>query len=323
MTTNLDTLNPSTLTDIRAALHDHAAEVFAHATPDTTKAAYRSDWRAFERFCGAHGFPTLVDDADEAAKLVALFVSHLAGEGKAVATIKRRAAGVSRTYREAGRPSPSTHEVVKRALRGAARLQVRKGLRPSKARGALPSEVRAMIQACDLDTVAGLRDAALVVTQYLGTLRRSEAVALNASDVEITDRGAWLTLGKQKNHDDVRRRAIAREGNAATFGILERWKAVVGDSGAWLPKVDRWGNVGGRLSLAGYDRAFERIVERAGLVGLSTHSLRGGSAQAMARNGASVLDIKSQGDWQSVDVAAGYATHAVAFENSPTIGLLG
>lgn len=323
MTKTLETLSPSTLADLRQALRDHAAECFAHGTPETTKAAYQSDWRAFERFCALHDFPAMVGDPGKAAELVALFVADLAANGKAVATIKRRAAGVARAYRDAGQPSPSTHETVKRALRSAARWQVDKGLRPSRARGIRPSEVWAMVEACDIETTIGLRDAVMIVTQYLGTLRRSEVVALNVADVEIADAGAWLTLGRQKNHAEVKRRPIARDGNPAAFALIEQWRHAADEGGAWLPKVDRWGNLHGRLSLSGYDRAFERVREAAGLVGVSTHSLRGGSAQAMARNGATVLDIKAQGDWQSTDVAAHYAARELAFDNSPTRGLLG
>jgi len=326
MTTNLETMSPASLAGLRRALRDNAAECFAHGTPETTKAAYQSDWRTFERFCSAHDFPTIVDKSDQAAELLALFVADLAAQDKAISTIRRRVSGVGRAYRDAGLPSPTEHETLKKAIKSASRQQAKKGKRPKPARGVRPSEVWQMVETCDLGSDLGLRNAGMIVTQYLGTMRRSEVVALNVDDVEICDAGAWVTLAVQKNHDAPKRRPIARDGNPRAFAILERWHDVASEvGGPYLLKSDRWGSLKPeRLTLAGYDRAFSRVRDAAGLGGnVSTHSLRGGSAQAQARNGATILEIQAQGDWKTAEQAASYAKQELAFDNSPTRALLG
>ena len=279
----LATVTPMPITRLES-LRDSARECFDRAVPETTRAAYAADWKAFACFCQRLGVPPLIESPGSAAELVALFVADLASQGKATATIRRRVAGVGKCYRDAGLASPTLHEMVKRAVKGAVRLQAEKGLRPRPARGLRPGEVRAMLSTCDPCTNKGKRDSAALALAYVCFSRRSEIPPLNLDDMTINDEGAAVLVARQKNRAEPMTKYVPRGGQPCPVSLFERWAEVSArvDAGPLFLQIDRHDNpLPKRLSLRGYDALFARARKKAGLSAdrVTTHSMRRGGAQ--------------------------------------------
>src|SRR5208282_6816789 len=75
------TAQPTVLDDLIRKAND----LIHSAKADSTRKAYRSDWRAFESWCQAHNLPSLPSTPQTVALYIADCVNHLAA-----ATISRR-----------------------------------------------------------------------------------------------------------------------------------------------------------------------------------------------------------------------------------------
>jgi len=154
------------------------------------------------------------------------------------------------------------------------------------------------------DTLAGHRDACLILVGFSAALRRSELVALDVEAVEQTDDGLIVTIRRPKTDQDGERRPVGVPwGSDLRTCPVRAFRRYVARSqltrGPLFRAVDRHGNLAGaRLS----DKAVALIVKRAaGAVGLDPakvagHSLRSGMATSAARAGASE-GVDHGGDW--------------------------
>jgi integrase len=309
------------------SLRDSARECFDRAVPETTRNAYQADWRHFSTFCEGLGVSPLQETPKHASELVALFVASMAERRMATATIRRRVAGVGKCYRDAGLPSPTLHETVKRAIKGAVRLQAEKGLRPRPARGLRPGEVRAMLATCDPHTNKGKRDSAALALAYVCFSRRSEIPPLNLDDLTINDEGAAVLIARQKNRADPMTKYVPRGGQPCPVSLFERWCEVSArvNAGPLFLHIDRHDNpLPNRLSISGYDALFARARDKAGLSAdrVTTHSMRRGGAQQAARNGFDLTAVQEHGGWKSIQQVSEYARSGLAFDTSAARGLL-
>ena len=171
------TSQPSGIDD----LIQKANDLMHSAKADSTRKAYRNDWRAFESWCQAHNLPSLPSTPQTIALYIADCVNHLAA-----ATISRRLASISKAHQAAGfkdSPASTKHFVVGEVLKGARReLGVaQKGKDPL-----LLDDVRRIIAACP-DNLLGLRDRALTLVGFAGAFRRSELVSIEVSDLTFSE----------------------------------------------------------------------------------------------------------------------------------------
>jgi integrase len=174
----------------------------------------------------------------------------------------------------------------------------------------LTADLRKMVRTLPA-TLAGVRDAAILLIGFAGAFRRSELAALDLEDLELSPEGLILTIRKSKT-DQVgagRKLGIPR-GRKTTCPVaaLQRWLAARGiAAGAVFIALDR-GHAGERLG----GQAVAEIVKRAALrVGLDParyagHSLRSGFATSAARGGADLPAIMLQTGHKSADVARRY-----------------
>ncbi len=155
------------------------------------------------------------------------------------------------------------------------------------------------------DTVAGLRDAAMISLMSDCLLRISEVVAVDVQDV---------------NSEGLRLRRRGNDREAlyiceSTRRLIERYRRRTGvDSGALFRRVRFQNHVTEeRLGVKGAREAIQRWAAEAGIEGfISGHSLRVGSAVSLARAGASVVDMQTAGRWKSADMPAHYAKAELA-----------
>jgi site-specific recombinase XerD len=138
-----------------APLAQAARDFMRQAKAENTVTAYRSDWRHFTAWCGAHGRVSL----PASPETLALYLSDLAIAHK-VSTVTRRAVAINQAHQAAGHESATGTATVKTLLAGIRRV---KGTAPTTKAPALMEDIRLMVRALP-SGILGTRDRALVAT---------------------------------------------------------------------------------------------------------------------------------------------------------------
>jgi site-specific recombinase XerD len=239
-----------------------------------TRRAYRSDWADFCSWCDTVN----LDSMPAEPMTVARYLAQLANSGRKTATIQRRVAAIRAAHKAAGHEPPTNAEGVKGTMRG-----IRRTLGTRKVKKApATAEVITRLQAVFPDTLAGIRDRALVLLGFAAALRRSELVALDVPDVDWRPKGIVLNKRRSKTDQEGRGALIpVPRGNALRpVDALEAWLSASGiTSGPLFRSVHRSGALlEHRLSDRDVARIVKRYVAAAGIDAkvFSGHSLRAG-----------------------------------------------
>jgi site-specific recombinase XerD len=258
-----------------------------------------------------------------AAETVAAYLAAHAATSKA-STLGRRVAAIRYTHKLAGLALPTDAEGVKATMRGIRRTFG--GARNKKA-PAIAAKMQSMVATAP-DSLAGLRDRALLLLGFAGAFRRSELVALDVADIAETETGLLVTIrrGKTDQEGIGRTIAIPRGDVACPVKALRAWlEAAAIDGGPIFRPIDKAGTVRpSRLT----DRSVANIVkayaERAGFDAstFSGHSLRAGFLTSAAGKGASIFKMMDVSRHKSVDTLRGYVRDAELFKDHAGAGLL-
>jgi integrase len=191
-----------------AALHRYAAvaaELEARAKSAATRIAYHSDMKAFGTFAGQVGWPTasapigvpnragaIVERTVEVPDpitpaLIHAYLGYLVEAGYSVATLERRYAAIRWWFAIHDRPFID-HPRVRRALEGnAKRLRADPRLAPRPKKAIDRELLIALVDATAARaTLRAARDRALLLVLFATGMRRSEAAALEVSDVAFS-----------------------------------------------------------------------------------------------------------------------------------------
>jgi integrase len=182
------------------------------------------------------------------------------------ATVNKALSGLRGVLREAWRLGLTTSEDYRRA----ADLEAVQGESLPSGRALTAGELKALLGACSADeTAAGARDAALLALLYGAGLRRSEAVALDVSDLTVAT-GMLVVRHGKGNRDRV---VYATNGAA---DALADWLAIRGhDDGPLFLPVNKGGVVGGhRMSGQAVLYILRRRALQGGVTRLTPHDLR-------------------------------------------------
>lgn len=242
--------------------------------------------------------------------VVASFVDHQVAY-YCISTIKRRLCAIAFAHRMLDMPLPTDSNMVRLAIRRAARQRV---ARPEQKLG-LTHTIRAQLLAACPNTLAGLRDAAIISVGYDTLCRSSELSAMCVEHLELQrDRTSSVLVPRTKAD-------VAGDGRIAylssdTVRMLCNWIAEAGlRNGALFRSLHlhRVGN--GPISTSSIRRLIKRATERAGLdpaliASLSGHSMRIGAAQDMMVAGFDALAIMQAGGWKSSNVVLRYVEKA-------------
>ncbi|MFW6012269.1 MAG: site-specific integrase [bacterium] len=223
-------------------------------------------------------------------------------------TVARRLAALGTVHRLLDlEDNPARAAPVRELLRAARRRAVREGYRPATKRAAASPILEAMLRTCDED-LAGLRDRALLLFGFgSGGRRRSEIAAAAAEDLEPTEGGYLFRMRVSKTEPEGDGAALPVLGRAAL--ALDAWREAAGvDTGPLFRAVDRWGNVGGRLSPEAVGAIVKRRAAAAGWPpeAFGGHSLRSGFITEAGRRGIPLPDAMALSRHRSLRVAAGY-----------------
>jgi integrase len=300
-----------------------SARAFAQAaTSEATRRAYRHQWSAFERWCGARGLLAL----PAAPATVALYLSELAEAGRKVATVEQALAAIAAAHGVAGHPSPRGDSRLRTVMRGIRRM---KGVAQRQATPLLAGQLRAMLDALP-DSRRGVRDRALLLMGFVGAFRRGELVALAVEDVVFADDGLEVLVRRSKVDQEGRGRKVALPYSGVSLvcpvRALRAWLDVAGiEAGPLFREVTRHGKVSA-VALSG--RSVSRVVKRAAHAAelepaaYSGHSLRAGFATVAAARGKPERAIMRQTGHRSVAMVHRYIRDAELWSNNAAVGLL-
>jgi site-specific recombinase XerD len=271
-------------------LVDPLASVRAYLAAEkssATRRAYAADLAHFTTWCEASSESAL--PATPIA--VARYLSHLADGGWKVATIERRVAAIRSAHKAAGLEPPTNAEGVKAVMRGIRRS---KGARQTKKAPATADIIATLRYP---ETLAGIRDRAIVLTGFAAGLRRSELVELNIDDIQFRPRGMLIQIRHSKTDQEAAGATIPvpRGDKLKPVAGLEHWLAASGiTAGPLFRPVDRHGRIGAqRLTGRSVARIVKRAVKAAGIDerAFAGHSLRAGFVTSALENGEDLLKI--------------------------------
>ena len=276
-----------------------------------TRRAYASAWHLFCDW-------TVLTDRESmpaAPQTVALYLGHLAAEGKSMSTIEQARAAISHAHAAQGitkGENPARHPTVAEMLKGwrnqaPAPAQVDALTAPALARiretARLPRRGRGgNMESTAMAQARGAVDLAIVGVMSDGGLRRSEAATLIWTDVEYYPDGtARITIQKSKNQPEPATVAVtettARALREIQPGDAEPATLVFGLTGEALAN-----RVRDAASAAGLGNGF------------SGHSGRIGMARRMVAAGAPNATVQHQGRWRHGDMVARYTRGEAAGE---------
>ena len=158
-------------------------------------------------------------------------------------------------------------------------------------------------------TITGLRDSAMIRLMSDCLLRVSEVVSVDVSDFEKQT----LIVGTSKT--DQEGVATALYVTSETMDIIARYQKRAGiSSGALFRRIRRGDHIQSeRLTDFSARRIIKKRADDAGVDGfIAGHSLRVGSAVALAQAGASVVEMQIAGRWKSSQMPAHYAKSELA-----------
>jgi len=186
--------------------------------------------------------------------------------------------------------------------RRAADIEAVKGESIPPGRALSAGELKSLLAACRADeTAAGARDAALIALLYGAGLRRSEAVALDVSDYDVTS-GMLVVRHGKGNRDRV---VYATNGAA---DALADWLGVRSEeAGPLFLPVNKGGVVGGhRLTGQAVLYILRRRALQGGVTRLTPHDLRRTFISDLLDLGADISTVQRLAGHAQVSTTARY-----------------
>ena len=295
--------------DSVSALSRGASNLAAASISENTRLAYQGALDRLQAFLQERG----QDLAGLTDEQLAEYLTALHRAGASPASASMAAAAVRFLAKTTGQPSPAgplsgrVLAGIRREGKGRGRGQVA-GLQWSAA------DTAAALASNGGQSLAGLRDAALIAVMSDCLLRVSEAVALQVEDLQTETNGTGRLTVRSSKTDQEGAGAVLFVGAPTVSRILAWTRAAAIETGPLFRRVRR-GDMIGDASLSA--RAARSIIQRraaaADLQGrFSGHSLRIGSAQSLAAGGASLVEMQTAGRWQSPAMPGHYARGQLA-----------
>jgi site-specific recombinase XerD len=313
--TDLVPIPPAPLTTDQT-LRDRATQFQVESVAANTRRAYSGDWRRFTAWCAAQGRDSLPATPDTAL----LYLTHLADQGKKVATIERAAAAIATAHRTAGHTAPTEDAQVRRVMRG-----IRRTLKvaPTQKAAAVTSVLRQLIDA-QPNTLVGLRNRALLLIGFAGAFRRSELVALDVADVRFVHEGLEITVRQSKTDPEgkghMKGLPYGSHPETCPVRVLRAWLDAAGiTAGPLLRSFDARRQLQTQR-LRDYEVAkiIKRSARKAGIdaAAFSGHSLRIGFVTSAYAAGVPEDAIMAQTGHRSIPTVRRYKRRATLFQRN-------
>jgi site-specific recombinase XerD len=307
---------PSALPAIADQAGERARAYVRASRAESTRRAYSADWRNFTAWAASAGLAPLPASPETVGLYLAAEAARLRP-----GTLARHLVAITAAHRAAGHQLDTRASAIRETLTGIKRTH---GTSQNGKAPALVADLKAMIEA-QPDTLAGLRNRALLLLGFAGALRRSELVSLDVSDLEFSSDGLVVTLRRSKTDQDAQGRQIGvpfgRRLKTCPVRTLQSWLEVAGiTSRAIFREITRGDHVatayvdkaGRQRGLRLNDKTVALVVKRAAkAAGLDPevyagHSLRGGLATSAAAAGASERSIMAITGHRSIQMVRRY-----------------
>ncbi len=292
--------------------------LIAADSPATVR-AYTADWTSFSQWCRVRG----VKPMPASTSLVGEYLADL-GEGYARATLRRKVAAIARACRLAGQPLDTRHPAIRDVLRGINRTH---GSPAKRAQALDIDDLQRLVATCE-DSLAGLRDRALLLLTFAGALRRSELCGIEVEHLTWKPRSLELLLPRSKTDQEAEgvRIGIPRGKNEETCPVraLRAWlQSARIERGPVFRGVTRQGTT--RSGALSGEAVRQIVVRRAKLAGItatrlepiSPHGLRAGFVTTAYRNGVPDEEIMGHSRHRSLTVMRSYVRRSKLSQASP------
>ncbi|MYF99518.1 tyrosine-type recombinase/integrase [Candidatus Poribacteria bacterium] len=297
MKSEIEQINPQQ-TEIARLQSETEALIRASIAPNTMK-AYRHALEGIQTYLSDHN----IEFSDNT---LAAYITYLHGQGRAPASISVVVAAARWQLRNENKDYDLP--VTTRTLAGIRRDGRDRGRGQVTGLDWQQTE-RVCAFAESENTIVGLRDSAMIRLMSDCLLRVSEVVAVDVSDFE---KQALIVRTSKTDQEGV---ATALYVTTETQNIIEKYQKRAGiTSGALFCRIRRGDHIQPqRLTVDSARRIIKKRAEAAGVEGfISGHSLRVGSAVALAQAGASVVEMQVAGRWKSAQMPAHYAKSELA-----------
>lgn len=306
-----------------------AAEFARYARSQSTRDKYRWFLSLYLDWCSQVGRR----DLDATPATLEAFAIYLASwtvrkgknagvVGMAPASIRLALAAI-RTYHRVNGINPPDLGLADEMLKGHANRRAAAQIKDDQgAPGLRLPTLYQMAQACDLDTVAGVHDLALLSCGWATMGRRAELARIGKVHVtrDEDDLGIKIFIGRSKTDQLGKGRTILVPyrpdlGIMCPATNILRWDGLLGDhgigGGGFFRGIDKHGHINGLPGYGGgafsewmHPTTVERVVAdvaaRAAVKNwelYSAHSLRRGGATDLYAAGVDILAIARQGGW--------------------------
>jgi hypothetical protein len=337
---------PLTEEDPDAWLSEEAQQDVKAGIPEETTKAYKGDMDRFTAWCLSVGRRPL----PAAPQTVTEYLSYLkrtprprTGRPYGPNTMDRVIASIRSSHRAAGYRPPDTMGARKvvAGYREQLALAQDPAARPQKASPADRTVLRTALGELDRTTLAGKRDAALMLLGHALASRGSELVPLNWPDsfTDLPDGGLQVRVYRKKRKmwqtPDI---PLDPEPDLCAVRAVRALVAALADNGHTVGplflRMDRWGYLNpemqrggepigaedGRLTTEAASDVIQRSIERTGLPGRwRSHSSRRGFVKSARTAGVDIVQIGRHGGWDDQSKALiGYVDEDDAQgENNP------
>ncbi|MCY3630477.1 MAG: tyrosine-type recombinase/integrase [Bacteroidetes bacterium] len=300
-------------TTVHQAIHspdvsDATRRLIQASVSENTKAAYDKALTKLERWLAGRPLTDL---------LLAEYLTHCHEKGLAPATISMIPAAIGFAARLVGEEAP-IGDITKQALDGIRANGQTRGA--GQVNGITFTETKFLTAQIAKNGVRGIRDAALFSLMSDCMLRIGELVAVRPLDIHSVDDGSGrLHIPRSKTD---------REGKGATLYVgpptmerirdwthlIEEQLGGVDERAPLFRAVRRGGHIqSGGISMGGVRWNLKTYVEATGLEGrFSGHSFRVGTAQSLARQGATLTQMQTVGRWKTSRMPAAYCRNELA-----------
>ncbi len=258
--------------------------------------------------------------------------------GKGASTIRQALAAIRTEHRNTAQPRPDATGAV-HVLRSHRRDRAAAGQRERKAAPVTIDVLRDLVEATKPETLAGLRDRALVVLGFALGARRSELVALDLTDLREAPEGLVVLIRQSKTDQDAAGVEVAlpygTHLQTCPVRTVRAWRGALTAEGIaegpLFRRIDRHGVLGhagsgrqgagdGRLTGQAVGIILRRLAASAGVSedALTAHSLRAGFATTAYLSGADALSIARHGRWKDGSpVLLGYVRSVDRWRSNP------
>jgi integrase len=301
-----------------------AARGYADAAlAENTRRVIRDRLRVFAEFAARWGRQ---EWPPEPASL-ALWATELAEKGRSLATVRAYLYAVAAACKAQGHPNPVLDPRVRAVVRGIARTKAQRGEVAAPKAALTVAQLRKIVTAPAATGALSIRNRAMVLLSFYAALRRSELVALSATDVTEEARGLVVRVARSKTDQAgegiVKVVPRVEDPTLDPVRALQAWRKVAGlAAGATGPLWYSW--PGGRFArraptAAVWAASFRRMLAAAELdtKKLGAHSLRAGWATEAARHGARVEQIQRHLGHASPEMAMRYVREEDHWRNHP------